>query len=183
MSTDSSARTALRALRTALLVSGIVSVVVGLLILIWPGRTAQVAVGIIAVYAIVAGLVYAAMGLFSRAQGTWSRVGHIVLGVLFVIAGIVALSNIAAATVSFAVFIGVFLGIVWIVEGVVALTTLGAAGTRGWTIFFAIVSILAGIVLLFSPLYVAVLWIFVGVSLLVLGVFQLVRAATLARGL
>ena len=34
--------------------------------------------------------------------------------------------------------------------------------TRGWTIFFGILSIVAGIVLLFSPLYVVVLWWILG---------------------
>ncbi|MFJ6652259.1 HdeD family acid-resistance protein [Microbacterium sp. NPDC091313] len=181
MTTASPPRGALSALRSALYVSGALSVVMGLLILIWPVRTAQVAVGIIAIYAILAGLVYAAMGLFSRTHRAWSRVGHGVLGVLFVIAGIVALANLAAATESFAVFIGIFIGIIWIVEGVVALSTLGGAGSRGWTVFFAVVSILAGVVLLFSPLYVALLWLFVGVSLLVVGIFQIARGATLGR--
>lgn len=181
MTTDSRARSALTVLRTALYISGALSLVIGLLILIWPVRTAQVAVGIIAIYAILAGLVYAAMGVLSRTQGGWSRVGHIVLGVLFVVAGVVALANLAAATASFALFIGVFIGIIWIVEGVVALSTLGAAGTRGWTIFFAIVSILAGVLLLFTPIYVGLLWLFLGVSLLVLGVFQIARAAALTR--
>jgi uncharacterized membrane protein HdeD (DUF308 family) len=181
MSTDTATRPAFSFLRTALIVSGVLSLVIGLLILIWPGRTAQVAVGIIAVYAIIAGVVYAGMGVFSRAQGVWSRIGHVVLGVLFVVAGIVALANLAAATVSFAVFLGVFIGIIWIVEGVVALTTLGGSRGRGWTVFFAIVSILAGAVLLFSPLYVALIWLFIGISLIVTGVFQLARAVTLGR--
>ncbi len=48
---------------------------------------------------------------------------------------------------------------------------------RAWTIFFAIVSILAGIVLLFSPLLGAVtLFLLIGISLVILGIFQIVRA-------
>lgn len=183
MSSTSSLNRATRAIRIGLGISGALSLLVGILILVWPGRTAAVAVGIIAVWAILGGLVYAALGLVSRDSGGWSRIGHVVLGVLFVIAGIVALANIAAATVSFAVFLGVFVGILWIIEGVVALTTLGGAGSRGWSIFFAVVSILAGIVLVFSPLYgAALLWIFLGASLLVIGIFQLVRAFTFGRG-
>ncbi len=182
MSLDSPARSALTAVRVALGVSGAISLVVGILILVWPGRTAEVAVGIVAVYAIAAGLVYAAMGIFSRSLHAWGRIGHILLGVLFVVAGIFALLNLTAATASFALVVGLLIGILWIVEGVVALSALGAAGSRGWTIFFAIVSILAGIVLLFSPLYVGLLWLFVGASLLVLGVFQIVRAFTFGRG-
>ncbi len=63
-------------------------------------------------------------------------------------------------------------------RGVVSLTTAGhGSKARAWTIFFAIVSIVAGVVLLFSPLLGAVtLFLLIGVSLVILGVFQIVRA-------
>jgi uncharacterized membrane protein HdeD (DUF308 family) len=183
MSTDTlNGKGAVNAVRAALAISGVLALIVGILILVWPGRTAQVAVGIIAVYVIIAGLVYAGLGVFSKSLGGWARVGHIVLGLLFVIAGIVAFANLAAATAAFAVFLGILIGILWIVEGVVSLTTLSGTPSRGWTIFFAILSIVAGVVLLFSPLYVAIIWLFIGVSLIVLGVFQIVRAFTFGRG-
>lgn len=176
MSTSTSSGTpALRAVRTALAVSGAISLIVGLLILLWPGRTAQVAVAIIAVYVIVAGLVNIGIGIFFRAG--WARIGYIVLGLLFIVAGIFSFANLAATTAWFGVFIGYLVAILWIVEGVVSLTTLSHGSGRGWTIFFAIISILAGVVLLFSPLLGAVtLFLLIGISLIVLGVFQIVRA-------
>jgi uncharacterized membrane protein HdeD (DUF308 family) len=182
--TDSSlARSALSAIRLALGISGAISLIVGILILVWPGRSAMVVTAIVAIYAIAAGLVYAAMGVFSRSMRGWARVGHVVLGVLFVVAGILAFANLAATTEFLAVFVGVFVGILWIMEGVVALSSLGSTGSRGWAIFFAIVSIVAGVVLVFSPgLGAAVLWLLLGISLIVLGVAQIVRAITLARG-
>ena len=176
MSTSTSSSTpAVKAVRTALAVSGALSLVVGLLILLWPGRTAEVAVGIIAVYVMIAGVVNIGIGIFFRSG--WARVGYIVLGLLFIAAGIFSFFNLAATTAWFGVFIGTLVGILWIIEGVVSLTTLGDSASKGWTIFFAIVSILAGIVLLFSPLLGAVtLFLLIGFSLIVLGVFQIVRA-------
>lgn len=165
-------------IRAALGISGVLSAVVGILILVWPGKTAMVVTGIVAVYAIVAGLIYAALGVFSRTQAGWSRVGHIALGILFVVAGIVAFLNLRAATESLAIFVGVLVGVLWIVEGVVALSTLSEATSRGWTVVFAIVSIAAGIVLLFAPLYIAALWWLLGLSLIVLGLAQIIRAFT-----
>jgi uncharacterized membrane protein HdeD (DUF308 family) len=184
MTTTSSSteRAAVNGIRMALGISGAIALIVGLLILIWPGKTALVVVAMIAIYAIAGGLVYAGLGIFSKRMGGWGRVGHIVLGVLFVISGIVALANLPFATGWFGVFIGILVGIMWIVEGVVSLTTLGAARSRGLTIFFAILSIVAGIVLLFSPLWGAlVLWWLMGISLVVLGVLQIVRAFTFAN--
>lgn len=165
-----------RSLRTAFIVGGVLSVILGLLILVWPGRTAQVATGIIAAYTIVAGLVYAALGIFSRTRGGWSRIGHIALGVFFVFVGIVAFANLAAFTVSFALFLGVLVGILWIVEGVVSLSVVKQSSSRGWTIAFAILSLIAGVTLLFSPLWGAVvLWWLLGISAVALGIVNIVR--------
>ncbi|MDN8547486.1 DUF308 domain-containing protein [Microbacterium sp. NM3R9] len=173
---DRTARTFVKSLRTAFIVGGILSIILGILILIWPGRTAQVATGIIAAYTIVAGIVYLALGIFSRTKGGWSRLGHIALGALFVIVGVVAFANLAAFTASFAIFLGVLVGILWIIEGAVSLSVVGQSSSRGWTIAFAVLSIIAGVMLLFSPLWGAfVLWWLLGISAFALGIVNIVR--------
>ena len=178
MSTASAAdRTAVNGIRTALGVGGVLAVIVGILILVLPAKTAMVVTAIIAIYAIAAGLVYAGLGIFSKHKGGWARIGHILLGVLFIIAGIVALFNLGATTAWLAVFLGILVGIMWIVEGIVALSTLGDAASKAWTIFFAILSIIAGIILLFSPAWgAAVLWLILGIALIVLGLLNIIRA-------
>ncbi|HWI32286.1 MAG TPA: DUF308 domain-containing protein, partial [Microbacterium sp.] len=157
---------------------GVITLIVGILILVWPQKTAFVVTFIIAAYLIIAGLVYAGLGIFTKNRGGWSRIGHILLGVIFIIAGIYAFIDLATATLALAVFLGILVGILWIIEGVVALSTLGDAGSKGWTIFFAILSIVAGIVLLFSPLYIVALWWLLGIALVVLGIVQIIRAFT-----
>ena len=184
MSTASASteRSATNAIRTALGIGGVIAVIVGILILVWPSKTAAVVAAIIAIYAVVGGVVYAALGIFSKSMGGWARVGHLILGVVFIIAGILAFMNLGAATLWLAVFIGVLVGIMWIIEGIVALTTLGAAASKGFSIFFAIISIIAGIVLLFSPLLgAAALWLLMGISLIVLGIVQVIRAFTFGK--
>jgi uncharacterized membrane protein HdeD (DUF308 family) len=183
MSTEYAAeKSAVNGIRTALGIGGVLSVIIGVLIIAWPGKTMMVVTAIIAIYAIAAGLVYAGLGIFSKTKGGWSRVGHIALGVLFIIAGIVAFLNLGAATAWLALFIGIAIGILWIIEGVVALSTLNQAASKGWTVFFAIISILAGIVLLFSPvLSVELLWWLLGIALVVLGIVQIVRAFSFGK--
>ncbi|MEU1970306.1 DUF308 domain-containing protein [Microbacterium sp. NPDC019599] len=177
MSGSAAEKSAINGIRTAFGVGGVLSIIIGILILVWPGKTALVVTAIIAIYAIAAGLVYAGLGIFSKSKGGWARVGHIVLGLLFIVAGIFALINLQAATGWFGIFLGILVGILWIVEGIVSLSTLGDAASKGWTIFFAIISILAGIVLLFTPLYgIAVLWWLLGIALVVLGIIQVIRA-------
>lgn len=175
-STENIAGRFVRSLRTSFIVGGILTLILGLLILIWPGRTAQVLTGIIAAYAIIAGIVYAALGIFSSTKGGWARVGHVALGILFVVVGIVAFANLAAFTVSFAVFLGVLVGVMWIVEGAVSLSVVGESSSRGWTIAFAILSIIAGVMLLFTPLWgVLVLWWLLGISAVALGIVNVIR--------
>lgn len=184
MTTEASpaGKAAVNGIRTAFGIGGLIALIVGILILVWPGHTAVVITWLIAAYAVAGGLVYAGVGIFSKSLGGWSRVGHIVLGVLFIIAGIIAFANLGATTVWLAVFLGILVGIMWIVEGIVALTALGGSRSRGWSIFFAIISIIAGIVLLFSPLWGAlVLWWLLGISLVVLGIIQIVRAFTFSK--
>jgi uncharacterized membrane protein HdeD (DUF308 family) len=180
MSTASEAeKSAVNGIRTALGVGGVLAIIVGILILVWPGKTAAVVTVIIAIYAIAAGLVYAGLGIFSKTKGGWARVGHIALGILFIIAGVVALFNIGQTTAWLALFLGILIGIMWIVEGIVALSTLGDAASKGWSIFFAILSIIAGIIVLFAPVWgVVVLWWLLGISLIVLGIINIVRAFT-----
>ncbi|KAA9086747.1 HdeD family acid-resistance protein [Microbacterium radiodurans] len=180
---DSTGRTIARSFRIAFIIGGILSVVLGLLILIWPGRTAQVLTGIIAAYTIIAGLVYAAVGIASGSKRGWSRAGHVALGVFFVVVGVVAFANLAAFTISFALFLGALVGILWIVEGAVSLSTIGHARNRGWTIAFAILSLIAGVMLLFSPLWGAiVLWWLLGISAVALGIANIVRGLSMREG-
>lgn len=169
-------------IRTAYGVGGLLALIVGILVLVWPGKTAMVVTAIIAVYAIVAGLVYGSIGIFSKTMRPWPRIGHIVLGIVFIVAGIIAFMNLSLTTAALAVLLGVLVGAMWIVEGVVALTTLGDSSSKGWTVFFAILSLIAGVVLLFSPMWGAVvLWWLLGISLVVLGIINIVRAFAIGR--
>ena len=180
MSTASEAeKSAVNGIRTALGIGGVLAIIAGALILAWPEKTAAFITVIIAIYAIAAGLVYAGLGIFSRTKGGWARVGHILLGIVFIIGGVVALVNLGPATFGLAVFLGILVGIMWIIEGIVALSTLGDAASKGWSIFFAILSIVAGIIVLFAPLWAAaVLWWILGFALVVLGIVNIGRAFT-----
>lgn len=176
------AKSLFKSIRITLAVSGAVALIAGIVLLVWPLKTAVLVTGIIAAYLIIAGLVYIGLGIFSGKKGGWARAGHIVLGLLYVVAGVIAFLNLTAATVTLALVTAIFLGISWIVDGVVALTLLNKDGSKAWTIIYAILSIAAGIIVLFSPLLAAVaLWWVLGITLVVLGVIQIVRAITLGR--
>ncbi len=173
-------KSGLNLIRTALGIGGIVAVVLGLLILIAPTKAAAVIAAIIAVYAIIAGIVYAGIGIFGRHIGVWPRIGHIVAGLIFIVAGVFAIIDLSNVTAFLAIFVTIFIGVAWIVEGIVSLTLIGRSTSKGWTIFAAIIGIIAGVLILLAPLWaLAFLWLFLGISLVVLGIVQIVRAFTI----
>lgn len=170
----------LRSVRVFLRIAGAITLAAGLVLLIWPAKSAVIVTGIFASYLIISGLVYLALAVFTGRGGGWVRAGHTVLGLLFIAAGVVAFANLAAATVTLAIIVAIFIGASWIADGFVALSLRGHTPSRRWTLLYAILAIVAGIAVLLSPLYAAtVLWLLLGVSLVVLGVLQLVRSFTL----
>lgn len=169
-------------IRVALAVSGVLALLAGIVLLVWPVKSAVIVTAIFASYLIVAGIVYIGLGIFSQAKGGWARVGHIVLGLLYIAAGVIAFFNLNVAAATLALVVVIFIGVSWIVDGVVALSLLGSDGSRVWTVLYAILSIVAGIVVLFSPAIAGfAFWLLLGISLVVLGIVQIVRAITLGK--
>ncbi|MFK4729343.1 DUF308 domain-containing protein [Agromyces mediolanus] len=176
-------KSAINTVRATLGISGAVALIFGLLITFWPKNSAVVITILFGIYFIIAGLAYLGLGIFSKGISGGARALDIILGVLFVIGGVIVLANPSESAVILGLFLGLFVGILWIVEGIVALVQSGDSGSKGWAIFFGILSVVAGIVLLFSPLWGAVvLFIFAGVALIVLGIVQIVRAFTFGKG-
>ncbi|MFY9712166.1 MAG: DUF308 domain-containing protein [Microbacterium sp.] len=174
-------RSVLKSIRITLAISGVLALLAGLVLLIWPIKSAVIITGIFASYLIIAGLVYIGLGIFSGNKG-WARIGHFALGLLYIVAGVIAFTNLAAAAASLAIIVVVFIGIGWIVDGIVSLTLLGQDGSRIWTLLYAILSVLAGIAVLTLGLAaVPFFWLLLAASLVALGIVQIVRAITLGK--
>lgn len=169
----------LQGARLALLVAGVAAVAFGIAVLIWPTKAAVALTGVIAVYAIVAGIVYLLAAFLAKKIGAAGRIGHALLGILYIVAGIYAFSSLQQSAAFLAMFLTVMVGVLWIMEGFTALFTLTSSETKLWTIVYAIISVIAGVTLLGSPLWGAVLlWWLLGISMVVLGGLNVVRAIT-----
>lgn len=175
-------KSAINGVRVALGIAGAAALIIGLIIVFWPKGAATGIAVLLGIYLVIAGLAYLGIGLFSKGISGGARALDIILGVLFVVAAVLAFANLSGTAVFLGVFLGVLVGIAWIIEGVVALVQVGDSPSKGWAIFFGILSIVAGIVLLFSPLWGAVLlFILTGISLIILGIIQIVRAFTFGK--
>lgn len=174
-------RKAVDVVRTLMGVGGLLALVIGVLILLNPVASGAVMMKFVAVffaiYMVAAGLVFIGSMIFSKTMGGWHRVGNAVLGLLYLIAGIIVFGNLGTTAAVLTAVLSVFIGILWIVEGILAFASVKGSSSKAWGIIYGIISILAGLVLIITPLVAAVtLWILIGASMVVMGIVQIVRA-------
>lgn len=161
----------------AALASGLVAVILGVLILVWPGISILVASVLFGVYLLAIGCaqVFAAFTLPVSAGG---RI------LLFISAGaalIVAILTFRHFGQAYAVLLmAIWIAIGFIFHGVA--TTVAAIShpgmpARGWRVFFGILSLFAGIIVLAAPFTsIVTLALAVGVFLIVIGAFEIISA-------
>ena len=113
--------------------------------------------------------------------GGW-RVLDILIGVLLTVGGVIVLKNAALSGATLAVLITMVVGLGWMMEGVMALVESWRMPSSGWAVVYALLSIVAGFIVLFSPVSsTAWLILFGGCALIVLGVVAIVRAFTFGK--
>lgn len=170
---------AIRTIRGSLAVTGVLSVVLGAIVLFWPEATLEVIAFLFGLYFLVAGAIRVITGLVTPLVGGL-RVMNILTGMLLFVLGVVVMRNPLASLAVIALAIGV----AWIIEGIMSLAETESGGSRWYAIAYGIISILAGVVVLFLPVgSLTALVIFGGIFLVVLGIVELVRAFTFGRGL
>ncbi|WP_329337323.1 HdeD family acid-resistance protein [Streptomyces sp. NBC_00663] len=157
------------------LVTGLASLVLGVLVLVWPGST-LLATGILfGVYLVVSG-VFQLVSAFGTHKTTGLRVLAFISGALSILLGLFCFRGPMQSILLLALWIGIG----WLIRGITQ--TLAAASdpsmpARGWQVFLGIVTFIAGIVLIDSPFEsVAVLTVVGGIWLVVVGVVEIVTA-------
>jgi uncharacterized membrane protein HdeD (DUF308 family) len=155
---------------------GIITLLAGLLTLAWPGRTIVVVAVLFGAQLVVAGIFRFVAAVASDDESGATRVLLALLGVLSFIIGLYALRHILITIATLALLLGIF----WIVNGAVeAFTALSHRGMqgRGWTILMALLSIVAGVVVLIYPaISLATLAVVLGFWLLVFGIMEIMLA-------
>lgn len=113
--------------------------------------------------------------------GGW-RVLDVFVGILLTFGGVVVVRNYGMTGQTLALLITLMVGFGWIMEGVMALVESWRIPRSGWAIAYAIISIIAGFVVLMSPLSSAVFMIiFGGCAMVVMGITSVIRAFTFGK--
>ena len=157
-------------------VLGVLSVILGLLAIAYPGATIVTVSIFFAAWLFVSGIFYL-ISSFTRDGDTGSRVLSAILGVLSIIIGWALLRTPFQSVEVFIFVIGIF----FLIQGV--MTFIGAfarkAG-RNWGIASGLLGIIAGIIVLTYPISSAVtLALIAGIWLVILGIMQVVAGIQL----
>nr|WP_306319637.1 MULTISPECIES: HdeD family acid-resistance protein [unclassified Streptomyces] len=156
----------------AVLLMGVASVILGLLVLIWPGASLRVAGVMFGVYLLVSGI-FQLVAAFGTNATAGMRVIGFISGALSVLLGLFCFRDAMESTLLLALWIGIG----WLFRGItqtVAAASDPAMPARGWQIFLGVITGLAGVVLIVSPFEtLAVLTLVTGIWLLVVGVVEI----------
>jgi uncharacterized membrane protein HdeD (DUF308 family) len=159
------------------LMAGVLTIVVGAILLAWPGPSILVAATLFGVYLLVSGLAELFIAVTVRLS-TATRVMLFISGALSLVLAILSFRHFgdAYAVLLLSLWIGIgfiFQGVSGVVAGIGDSDLPG----RGWYIFAGIVSALAGLVVLVWPFdSIAVLTLAVGIWLVIIGIVQIVQA-------
>jgi uncharacterized membrane protein HdeD (DUF308 family) len=152
---------------------GIITAALGILALVWPGRTLIVVAVLFGIQLIVMGIFRFVSAIASDDLTGGTRVLLAVLGVLSLIIGLYAVRHIFVTLLALALLLGIF----WIISGAVELfmaLSHREMRHRGWNAVMGGISVLAGLVLLIYPgISLLVLAVLVSVWLLVFGAMQI----------
>ncbi|MET8560750.1 HdeD family acid-resistance protein [Streptomyces flaveolus] len=164
-----------RAAWQVVLLTGIGSLVLGVLVLVWPGASLLAAGVLFGVYLLYSG-VFQLVSAFGTHRATSLRVLGFISGALSIVLGLFCFRRPMQSILLLALWIGIG----WLFRGITQ--TLAAVHdsrmpARGWQTFLGILTFIAGIVLIDSPFEsVAVLTLVGGIWLVAVGIVEIVTA-------
>ena len=152
---------------------GITSIIVGIIALVWPGKTIVVVAILLAAWLIVSGIFQVIRG-FSRGLSGGMRALLFISGALSLILGLIAISGVWRSVEILAIFIGI--GFLFRGFGLLFESADHSQG-RGWNIFGGILMLIGGFVVLVWPgiSLVTLAWV-IGIWLIVGGIFEIIAA-------
>ena len=152
-------------------VMGALSIILGVLAVVYPGATILTVGIFFAAWLFVSGI-FSLVGSFTRDGDTGSRVLTAIIGVLSIIVGF-ALLRTPFQSVEVFIFV---LGIFWLVQGVMTfVAAFSDKQGRNWRLFSGILGIIAGVIILVYPISSAVtLALIGGIWLVILGITQVI---------
>jgi uncharacterized membrane protein HdeD (DUF308 family) len=170
----------LKSLSTSLMIRGLLALAIGVVALAWPGVTVLALVLVFAVYAFIAAGLQAMQAFSSRTAGP--VLGHLLLGVVDIAAGVIALAWPAPTAFVLVLVIASWAIVTGALEVFAAFRSGEEAGTRAMFILGGLVPVAFGVVLFARPDIGAIsLALLFGLFNLISGTWLLGRGIELRR--
>jgi uncharacterized membrane protein HdeD (DUF308 family) len=164
------------------LAAGVLTIVLGGIVLAWPGPTLLVASTLFGVYLLLTGFVGLFMA-FTLPRSAGMRVLLFISGILSVVLAILSFRHFGDAYAI--LLLSLWIGIGFIFQGVSAIAAaIGESELpgRGWSVVLGVISVIAGLVVLVWPFdSIVVLVVVAGVWLVILGVVQIIHSFQIRR--
>jgi uncharacterized membrane protein HdeD (DUF308 family) len=163
----------LNSFRNMFLFRGIAALVFGVIALVWPGLTVLALVILFGIFAIISGITAVATSLQNREVHGWGLL--LFEGILWLLAGVVALVWPGITALSFLYLLAVWAVITGMLE-IIAPLSFPMSGGRGvLMVLSGLVSIVFGIVIAAHPVsgLLAVTWL-IGIYAIIIGVMSVV---------
>ena len=182
MTTTFETPSVIRNLWKSVLALGVLTLVVGAAVLVWPGPSI-VAAGILFVVYLLASGIAQVIGAFTVTSSAASRVLLFISGALSIALGVFAFRDFDDGAAVW--LLAVWIGVGFMLQGVSA-TVLAISfkemPDRGWFIFLGVLTMIAGVVTVAWPISsIVVLSIVAGVWLVVIGTTEIVSALSVRR--
>jgi uncharacterized membrane protein HdeD (DUF308 family) len=159
------------------LVAGLLTIVLGAIVLAWPGPTILVASTLFGVYLLLSGLVELFMA-FTLPRSAATRVMLFISGALSLVLAILSFRHFGDAYA--VLLLSLWIGIGFIFQGISGVAVgIGESDLpgRGWYVVAGIISAIAGLVTLVWPFEsIAVLTLATGIWLIIIGITQTIQA-------
>jgi uncharacterized membrane protein HdeD (DUF308 family) len=159
----------------SVLLTGILSVILGLLVLRWPGATIVTAAILFGAFLLVTGIsqVFHAFTLHISGGG---RALLFISGAASLVLAVLAFRHLSDAVWLLAIWVGIGFVFRGVAEAATALSDRDTPA-RGWQIFLGIATLIAGVVVLAYPVSsLGTLTLVVGIWLIVIGVLEIIAS-------
>lgn len=155
-----------------------ISLVIGILVLVWPHATVSILAVLLGIYFIVLGIIRVVSGIVDKDLNGGGRVANLIIGGLILAAGVIVVRN----PFETAVFIVIIIGISWIFEGIATLVDSARGnGTTVSTIVGGLIAVAGVLVVLFADGATVAYAIFFGITLIAVALLDAVLLFTVGR--
>src|SRR5258705_3506521 len=164
------------------LLSGLLAVLLGVLILVWPGKSIIVAAVFLGIYLVVSGVAQVIFAC-SLPVSAASRILLFVSGAASLVLAVLAFRHFGEGYAI--LLLAIWIGVGFVFRGVA--TTVAAISDphlpgRGWAIFFGVIPLIAGLIVLAYPYdSLLTLTLVTGIWLIITGLFEIISGLMIRR--